>query len=842
MTDNTTYREKGRAVFLAALMVMSVVAMSAAFAGGAAATAPADPDDDGPTVSDPAELDPVWAGQVVTINDAHEDVDLEGVSGIEVHEGLSSSDTDSDTRETTLRIEENETTGLHEAELDTTELKIDEPYHLVADESTGLDEVEFWVEEEDLDVEFDSSTVNEDDEDAVVEFESDRDEQWVNVTADDLDYDELEELFENEFDNIEVDDDDDVVSLLVGDDQYEGDDEFEFDAEFTNADIDTGEYEFTFNVTDSFAEDTASVTVTDDDADWEFVDVDSVSEGDIANITFTAEESDEATLVLGDADDGYVSAVSVYDLDELDDDEVVVQFNAHTSTWVLPDDYDDAEISDEYIPEDADENLLDGDDTESLPAYNWDLSVGELESTEDVDAQAYFDDAWDADEEEFEWETEGDRDRLVVGDRADFSDVNVYTAPEDESVSDFEDYQEAMEDGLITETSEIADDDGVFIEVEDFGADGMIDELAEYDVDELYDEEGIVVELEGDDDGPFDDEYTWATNNSVDDHGDEELALSLVTDDEDDYEGNLIFEVTEGITEDDTDSIEGTFIVNYNSDYVDEDDDDDIELEFAYDLNEREVEWDDSADQIEAVDGATVTGTTTVAPGTELPADIDSPSDEGGFVDTTDAVVEANEDGNNVFTAEFDLGDEQSGVYADLLVEDSLDEDDDEIETLLVDGDEPVDDDEGLDVNVDVDDIEEGETAEFDTTVTNNDADEVTTTVELEIAGSVYDADLTVDGDDSATVTFEVDGLDADSYDWKVTADDATDEGTLTVTEKDDGDDDAPVDDDDDAADDDAADDDDDDEADDDGTPGFGVAVAISALIGAAMLALRRQN
>jgi len=38
--DTTSYREKGRAAFLAALMILSVVAVPAAFAGGAAATAP----------------------------------------------------------------------------------------------------------------------------------------------------------------------------------------------------------------------------------------------------------------------------------------------------------------------------------------------------------------------------------------------------------------------------------------------------------------------------------------------------------------------------------------------------------------------------------------------------------------------------------------------------------------------------------------------------------------------------------------------------------------------------------------------------------------------------------
>jgi len=87
MTQNeTSYREKGRAVVLAALMVLSVVAMSAAFAGGAAAS---HNDDawEGHTNGDDIDSgaanlsDRVFAGQVIVQNytsstDLSEGVDL----------------------------------------------------------------------------------------------------------------------------------------------------------------------------------------------------------------------------------------------------------------------------------------------------------------------------------------------------------------------------------------------------------------------------------------------------------------------------------------------------------------------------------------------------------------------------------------------------------------------------------------------------------------------------------------------------------------------------------------------------------------------------------------------
>lgn len=115
--------------------------------------------------------------------------------------------------------------------------------------------------------------------------------------------------------------------------------------------------------------------------------------------------------------------------------------------------------------------------------------------------------------------------------------------------------------------------------------------------------------------------------------------------------------------------------------------------------------------------------------------------------------------------------------------------------------------------------------------------------VELEVDGDVVDADTLEDVEAGATETVE---LSADTSDldgqvgWRVTADGQEVDGDwVTVEEPSDpgGDDDDP-DDDTDPGDDDT---DPDDDGDDDGDiiPGFGIAAALAALIGASLLALR---
>jgi len=99
-------------------------------------------------------------------------------------------------------------------------------------------------------------------------------------------------------------------------------------------------------------------------------------------------------------------------------------------------------------------------------------------------------------------------------------------------------------------------------------------------------------------------------------------------------------------------------------------DDAEIEENFELVVNERQVSWDDSASEIEASEDATVTGTTTVAPGTELATEIDSPVDEGSFIETKDVVVQEGTAGSHTFAATYDLSEQEAGLTADLLVQD----------------------------------------------------------------------------------------------------------------------------------------------------------------------------
>ncbi|MFC7114695.1 surface glycoprotein [Natronoarchaeum sp. GCM10025703] len=86
MTSNTeSYREKGRAVFLAAMMIMSIFAAGAVFAGSAAAN--------DVTAGDDSGIDsPVYVGQQVALNDVSDDavVDLLNRDGNSVSSQLES--------------------------------------------------------------------------------------------------------------------------------------------------------------------------------------------------------------------------------------------------------------------------------------------------------------------------------------------------------------------------------------------------------------------------------------------------------------------------------------------------------------------------------------------------------------------------------------------------------------------------------------------------------------------------------------------------------------------------------------------------------------------------------
>ncbi|SFS47216.1 BGTF surface domain-containing protein [Halostagnicola kamekurae] len=875
MTNDTTYREKGRSLFLAAMLVLSVVAASAAFAGGAAAHAATNSDNynEGPAYTNSTSFSEVWIGQQVEFTDFDD-----GQAGVKVFQGLGETGgQDSDAEPvTTLRVDSED----NNATLDTSELESGEPYTIVWGEN---EYTSFWAEEENLNTEFTSDTVAEDGE-VDIDFNSDRDTQTVNVTSDSLNGNELFDLFdpgqneeladgdvnfeglystENTYTNgentedsdINVDntlhDDDDVLTIVGLD---EGDEALtaNFDGELSAGD----EAEFTFSNTDSHASDNASVEITDDSQQREIINVDTIEEGDIGNITIDVANSDETAVSIGDDSEGYVANLTLGDYDT-DNDEVVLEFNTYKAGAADGGQFNAAGDNADEIGFTAHNATITGydlntelDDNEALPAATWDIEVGSF----DTDYAADFIDESD------------DRASLVIQDRGAPGDVIVQTAPTGDSFTDFGDF----EDGDVSETDTIATEsatngDHLFVTIEDFGANGSVDALTGDGSainNAFFDRTGVSLNISEQDAGVIGSANYWNTSileGEGPDNANNITVTPLIDADEydshEEYAGDLILKVDYQSLEGDAqlDVDDKAYDVNFS---VDSDKsnilDEDFSTESDVTFEEAELEWDDVS-EMPANAESNATGTTNLAPGTEIDTTADSPSEEGSFVDT--ATAEVNDDGT--FEASHNLEGEMVGSLFDLEASGSLGTSDTAEDVELVESTEP--DEEGLGLDVEAGDITVNETATFDVTVSNYEGSSTTADLTLENADGeeVDTGSVDIDADGTADATLEASGLSAGDHTFTVTADDgdfeASEEVTLTVNEEGSGGDDGSSDDgsSDDGSSDDGSSDDgssDDGSSDDggdgegDGAPGFGVAVALVALVSAAMLALRRQN
>ncbi|EMA45973.1 hypothetical protein C446_01803 [Halobiforma nitratireducens JCM 10879] len=755
------------------------------------------------------DLDDIWIGQTIAI-EISDELSEDDPAGAELRDGFAGDDGDSVDNSRIYSVEDHDTgeTGLYAVFDETDGLEDDSPHHLhVVLDDGGEDDyyqTTFWPNVMDFEAAFDSSTVREDGEDEI-EFSSDREERYdLNVTSDDLDAEDLGDIFEDI--GADESDDDDTLSL-------EGVENTEYEADFDG--IDVGEYDIDFDVTDTVDEDNASIEVSDEETDFAFTDIENPEQGDYGNVTIDVAQADDLAVMLGSYDDGYVSWA---EFDDVEHGEVVLEFNTHSAEddpWSVHDDYDDNASLD---AQDVDAPDFDADDP--FPAHNWDIKVGEsLENTES------------GDDVEFE-DREHDRDRLDVDDRLPVGDVTAETAPEADSVVDFSSY----EDATITETDTIAEEDAAILTVNDFNAEGLAIDL---DDDDLY-ADGLIINVTEQDTGPIGEPDVWSTAYEEEDiDADDELEVSLINSDRDDYEGDLIFVIDNaddlGVDED----YDVTVSITEDNRYV-VDEDEEIEQEFELSVEEREVDWD-AISSLPAADDATATGTTNIAPGTELDAEANSDDDDGSFVEFTDAEVTEGDNGEHEFAAEFELGDEEVGVLFDLIVDDPLpgsdvSDDVEDVELIDADADEPA--------TFDVDatapaEVEVGEDATLEVTVTNTGDVEGVSNYSVVVDGDqLSDEEIELESGDSAENTYDLPTDAEATVEWEAATDHDSESGTLEVTEEDA----APGDDDDDDDDTGVDDDDDDDDDDEDETPGFGVAVAVVALLAAAMLALRRQD
>ena len=837
MTNDNTTRKKANAVFFAAVMVLSMVA--AGFAAAPAAAFNDEYDNPDREFTDESDIagEILWQGQSVVVDGFN---DSESVS-------LREDQGDDDTRLVEeLTADSNGVVAFDTADLDSGD------YYL--DNGDGNNDQIFEVAVQGLSADFDGDSVQAD-EVAELELDSNRGTYTLNVSADgDLDDDELVQLFDEEFDiDLGEEDDDEITLESVSDGT--------FDANVSNvSDIDTGEYEFTFDVVDTEAEDTASINVTEaGEGDLQFSQSSySTAQGDVVNVTVEFDETDSGTLVVGDLeDDNYQANISLVDDD--DDGEVSVLFN----TWEAGRSGDVVEPADD---DDAVElENQSGDLTDLLDTGDYTMSVSPTTLPDNGDATDALEDESDVSslvleerstDEMVLWRTTDDvRDDVVdvAGDDGDDAAVTAIT--------------DGVENGVVTETDQVAlgnPSDVLVHQISATGLEGALENQSGVNARSLH--ALLNTEASGDD-TPDDtnvtslvfeeqnpganaeaneidastlseDNFAAAVDIVYDDaNGDYYLFLDL-----DELNGALTEEIEDGDT--------------YTADFTVQDplltaadgqDDNEEEIEDAYesasatfDAVEADGDFNGDPVQVSNAENQSITGTMNVAPGTEFTVRARSDEDAStNFIKNAEGVV-VQPDGT--FSAQFDFSEQElNDTFTTTTQQSPL------TEELEVDGEvvEAV----GSPAMFEVSDLSPaeatataGDSVTVSATVENTGGQSDTQSVALTLDGDELDSqDVTLDAGASQTVEFTADtsGLGAGDYTHGIVTDDDEATGTLTI-ETDGGEGDSTGDSEGDSTGDSEGDSTGDET--EDGTPGFGALVALVALIAAALLATRRND
>ncbi|WP_265107971.1 BGTF surface domain-containing protein [Halosolutus halophilus] len=788
MTSETTYREKGRAAFLAALMVLSVVAMTASFSGAAVASS----DFDTKLDADSIDEDDVWAGQTVKVTNLESPADL--VQGDEVVKNL--------------RVESGS------AKFDTTDL---DPgrysiEHGESDTPTGT----FWVNEHQIDAEFENGVVNGGEVNLTYEDVSDVPRNGEDVTLhisaeydnESVSADDLEDIFG---DDTQVEDMDKVAVTV--NDAGEGD---SVTADFSNKEV--GDYVFTVEVADTTAEDTAEITNSDTDATANF-DSNTYEEqiGDVGEFTVEHEATDNLWVNVTDSEDYYKANIQVSGVD--DTENVTFEFNSYAAghdgeTLVTAEDDEGNDItSDVTVTE-----YLDGDKVDSSNTWtdtrllngDYELEVGVTNGGPETDAA------------------------IMLFTERSTGDMTTWVAPSD--IADADDLDAETVADSATERDYVATGDYLVTEVEASGIYGYA-----FDGGDWTGDEGLEFNF-NDTATP---RYGSADSFSLSDETSGSYDI-VVNEDEDTFYVLVPVNTIEGPAGETLDAGEtwnASFHVTDASAYVADGESEmanaefdveqrNIELAGSYNDDERLVVGNSAEEQL--------TAETNVAPGTEGTFRLRATAD----IYTAESEVDA----DGVMTTTFDLSSHEAGENI-RTVKASVDGAEHSTEGAFIAGDKPKPAD--LQWSVDAPETAKpGDEVTGSISVENGGEETGNASYEFTFNGETVDSgEVELEGGASKDVASFASTLDeAGEYSWELLVDGETEKsGTLTVEEekKDDTGDDGDGDDgtgDDGDSEDDTGDDDGDDTGDSDGTPGFGAAVAALALLAAAMLALRRQN
>ncbi|QLD91157.1 PGF-CTERM sorting domain-containing protein [Natronomonas salina] len=439
-------------------------------------------------------------------------------------------------------------------------------------------------------------------------------EHNLEISSDNLSVGQLQNLFNNA-DYEETDDG--IIVPTTSDD---------LTANVGQADIEPGDYVFNVDVTDTSASDTATLTVDEDiDADADFTQpVFEEARGDNATISLESQELETFNVTVGNSDDVSYEANLVVSPNE--DGEVVINMNTYEAGG-----WNDAALEEVFT---AEEGTIETDHraTERVDGTENPLEMGLY----DIVASN------PADNEEYDVAALDIQERSTDG-------LTVHTAPDYSELSSAAEIREGQEDGSVTESSDIAMQDALLVEVEASGIYGLFGAQMDNPEQFLATENGLDLTIEqtnpGTNQAPTTVNLEDSTTRVIQDADNDTFYVAIDT-------AGLQpdGDISEG------DEFNASFDVTSEYEYIESSDDvESVNDDFG--LVERSAEFDTEGDEVvvSASENAEISGETSVAPGTEFNIRARA-TGENPFLKTATATV--GEDGT--FSGEFDFSDVES--------------------------------------------------------------------------------------------------------------------------------------------------------------------------------------
>jgi len=528
-----------------------------------------------------------------------------------------------------------------------------------ATSSSDIDDASFEVAVQTLNTEFQEESVDQGE--AELEIDSNRGSYNLTVTSDNLGTSSLIDAFDDDFEPFE-NDDDEVEFEVTSQDET---------ATINFSDIDTGDYTFDFDVADTDADNSASIRNNQgEDADASFRTGNTISAGeaDIAEIPIEMQETDELTITIGSGDKAFSESLTVRDGDE--NEEVTLVAN----TFLMGRDTLSNGV-DAYETLDDDDEIVDG---------SFERHVGPI-SNPPLDATFY----------EMNLTVQGNEKAigtLSLTDRIS-NGITTWTAPNSEFAEADEPAEVAagIDDGTITEDDNIAEEDAVVFEIDSTSTLGALesvndggDSTEEAFVDMIQGEGEVdagayefSVRQEGSiaNQGPLwvDLDNTEENNglNVVPDRRNQTLYVEMRTD---------RMQMVRADSAADARTQDGSQSINVGPEYTanftigeasgllsDSDDPDRVTIEDTFSVVDRTVEFDTEDDgrvHVNPAPGQLVTGSTSVAPGTELNLRLRRVGERGSFLKDPSPTVES--DGN--FQSTVDFSEEPGNITFEITV------------------------------------------------------------------------------------------------------------------------------------------------------------------------------